>query len=172
MPVLALEINLLGRLIASHDYSSRSSLMRPVSVITNDIICQKAADPMTTLVPFSNAEFIAVAERQRAVIWMIPVTLATWVASVILDAMTQNSLFLALIWLPGIVSTVFVWHLAKAVKVSPIVYAVCSILPLIGLLTLLILNSRATGLLSGRGIRLGLTGARQADLKAMRQLRT
>lgn len=171
MPVLVLEIDWLGRLIASHDYSSCSSLIRSVSVITNDTISQKAADPMSTLVPFSNAEFIAVAERQRAVIWMIPVTLATWVAIVILDTMTQNSLFSALTWIPGIVSTVFVWHLAKAVKVSPIVYAALSMLPLVGLITLLILNSRATGLLSGRGIRLGLMGARQADLKAVRQLR-
>jgi hypothetical protein len=67
------------------------------------------------------------------------------------------------------VSVVFVYKLAKALRASAILYAICSILPGIGLFALLLLNSRAKGVLTSRGIRLGLMGALSADLAAFAQ---
>lgn len=118
------------------------------------------------LLPFTAAEVIAVAERQRAILWLILITFAAFLVCSVLTAVTNNPIFSALLWIPGIVSIVFVYKLAKALRASAILYALCSILPGISLFALLMLNSRATGVLTSRGIRLGLMGARSSDLSA------
>jgi hypothetical protein len=118
------------------------------------------------LLPFTAAEVIAVAERQRAILWLILISFAAFLVCTYLTAVTSNPLFSALLWIPGIVSIFFVYKLAKALRASAILYAICSILPGISLFTLLMLNSRATGVLTSRGIRLGLMGARSSDLSA------
>jgi len=118
------------------------------------------------LLPFTTAEVIAVAERQRAILWLILITFAAFLVCTYLTAITNNPILSVLLWIPGIVSIVFVYRLAKALRASAILYAICSILPGISLFTLLMLNSRATGVLTSRGIRLGLMGARSSDLSA------
>jgi hypothetical protein len=118
------------------------------------------------LLPFTAAEVIAVAERQRAILWLILISFAAFLVCTYLTAVTSNPSFSALLWIPGIVSIFFVYKLAKALRASAILYAICSILPGISLFTLLMLNSRATGVLTSRGIRLGLMGARSSDLSA------
>jgi len=118
------------------------------------------------LLPFTAAEVIAVAERQRAILWLILITFAAFLVSTYLTAITNNPIVSVLLWIPGIVSIVFVYRLAKALRASAILYAICSFFPVISLFTLLMLNSRATGVLTSRGIRLGLMGARTSDLSA------
>jgi len=125
--------------------------------------------PQSPPSPFTVAEVITVAERQRAILWLILISFAAFFACTYLTAVTENPLFSTLLWIPGIVSIVFVYKLAKAMKASAVLYAICSILPGISLLTLLMLNSRATGVLTSHGIRLGLMGARSSDLSAFAQ---
>jgi hypothetical protein len=66
----------------------------------------------------------------------------------------------------AITATVFVFMMA--IKVygtgTGIVLGLLVIIPLVGLITLLIINSKATAILKENDIRVGLLGARMSDL--------
>jgi len=66
----------------------------------------------------------------------------------------------------GVVAAVFVFMLAIKVYNLPvgILLAIGTLIPLAGLITLLIINGKATSMLQMRGVSVGLLGARMSDL--------
>jgi hypothetical protein len=110
---------------------------------------------MTDKIEYTNAGVLEIAKKQKAVIWLILVNLLTiWIpfASIII----------------GIIGVVFIYRLGKAVQSSlAVLYAILAFIPLLGLIGLLILNSKATAALKQRGIRVGLMGARAEDLSKL-----
>lgn len=58
------------------------------------------------------------------------------------------------------------YRLAKALQLpAPWVFVVCSFLPYVGVIVLLILNAQATAALKRAGIHVGLMGADRRDLE-------
>jgi len=101
---------------------------------------------------YSDAEIRVIASNQKAIMWLI---LGSFVAFFIPYAPI----------ITGILSLIFVYQLARAVRSSfAWVYAVLALIPFVGLIALLIINSQATQTLKRRGIRVGLMGADQSDL--------
>ena len=114
----------------------------------------------------SMRELYNVARYQRAVLL---VQILGGVASVLIAPSVTPPIALLLnlgLLLIGLASTVFVFLLATNVY-STAVGVVCGLLaliPCIGLITLLIINSKATGILRQNGIRVGFLGANLAEL--------
>jgi hypothetical protein len=100
---------------------------------------------------FSDAEIQLIAKKQRILIWII---LASLGAYFIRYAPIVT----------GIVSAVYMFQLARAVRKSGWVVAILAFIPLVGLIALLVINSEANDALKGRGIRVGLMGANKDDL--------
>ena len=80
-------------------------------------------------------------------------------------------LFLALLGLGGIflliTAAVFVFLLATKVYGTGlgVLLAILTLIPWVGLIVLLIINAKATGVLKRHGIRVGLLGAYMSDIK-------
>ena len=120
---------------------------------------------------FSPADILAIAFRQKAILWLILAQLTIILVRIwfminprLAFAERLTSPFLS--WIPltplllFILSPIFVFRLARSVRVSPAwLIAFFSLIPLVGLFVLLSINSTATGLLKGRHIRVGLMGA-------------
>jgi len=136
---------------------------------------------------YSNAEIIVIANRQKAMIWLILASVAAtgsqffpFLDMAIVAADDRQN---AMIWLKytallmfvirfvvmGILSMVFVYRLARATR-SPEagVYAVLALIPFVSLVGLLIVSSDATAALRRRGIRVGLMGANKDDLEKLK----
>jgi hypothetical protein len=132
---------------------------------------------------FSKADILEIARGQKAMIWLFLVSLfalgfrsipfldASIIAIVAhLKATVWLTLFsLALFGIrfvaTGILSMIYVYRLAQATRSpTPGLYAAMSLIPLIGLVVLLMVNSDATDLLRRRRIRVGLMGANKGDL--------
>lgn len=117
----------------------------------------------------SMRELYNVARYQRAVLLCLLVQILGGVASVLIAPSVTPPIALLLnlgLLLIGLASTVFVFLLATNVY-STAVGVVCGLLaliPCIGLITLLIINSKATGILRQNGIRVGFLGANLAEL--------
>lgn len=76
-------------------------------------------------------------------------------------------LFIALgVLAVGLAGTVFVFLLSTKVygTVQGIIFAIFTLIPCIGLIVLLIINSKATNILKANGIKVGLLGANPADI--------
>jgi hypothetical protein len=104
---------------------------------------------------FTNAEVVQVAKKQKAIIWLILASLAVVVfppAWIVI----------------AVVNLVFVYQLSKALKLSaPWVWCVGMIIPLVSLILLLRLNSKATAAIRGRGVTVGLMGASKAQIEKL-----
>jgi hypothetical protein len=111
---------------------------------------------MTTQITYSDAEVLCIAKHQKTIIWLILLSIPAYVAVVFIP-------FLPLI--VGIISLFFIYQLAAALKASaPWLWVVLALIPCVGLIALLVINSSATSALKARGIRVGLMGARKDDL--------
>lgn len=111
---------------------------------------------MATNQTYNNTEVLDIAKRQKAIIWLILISIPVYAASLVIP-------FLPLI--VGIISLVFIYQLAAALKESaPWLYVILGLIPCISLIALLVINSRATSALKAHGIRVGLMGARRDDL--------
>lgn len=80
----------------------------------------------------------------------------------------EGRLYLGLIALGVIITaTVFVFLLATKVYSTclGIVLGILTLIPCLGLIVLLIINAKATGVLKQNGIRVGLLGANTADIR-------
>lgn len=105
---------------------------------------------------YTDSEVLDIARRQKAILWLILISIPAYAASLVIP-------FLPLI--VGIVSLVFIYQLAAALKLSaPWLYVILGLIPCISLIALLVINSIAVSALKARGIRVGLMGARQDDL--------
>jgi hypothetical protein len=75
-----------------------------------------------------------------------------------------------ILWVVGVVcSIIFMYRLASALSLAGVLYAILMIFPCIGLITLLIVSSRATKALKTAGVKVGLFGVSSrtiAQLKA------
>ena len=117
---------------------------------------------MATNTTYTDAEVLDIAKHQKAIILLIPLSMAAYVAATFVP------------FLPvfvGIISLVFIYQLAAALKeTSPWLFVLLGIIPCISLIALLMINSRATSALKSRGIRVGLLGANEDDLKKIRSI--
>ena len=107
----------------------------------------------------------AIAGHQKAIILCILVYLCLIPVQFLIPEETRIYLALALIPL-GITATVFVFLLATRVYTqgTGIVLAILTLIPCIGLIVLLIINQKATGILKANGIHVGLLGASSSDI--------
>lgn len=65
----------------------------------------------------------------------------------------------------------FVYKLAISLRmVAPLVWCIAMFIPLVSLLLLLVLSQRATKAIRQKGVKVGLMGARIADLEALEPL--
>ncbi len=101
---------------------------------------------------FTNPEVVEVGKRQKAIIWLILISIP--------------AIFIPFTSLVvGLISVYFIYKLAKAVKSSLAwLYIILGFLPLISLLALLHLNAKATRALREKGLKVGLMGASSSDL--------
>ena len=105
---------------------------------------------------YSKTELLDIATGQKAVIWLMLLSIAAYAAAFVMP-------YIPLI--VGIISLMFIYRLAVSLKEpAPWQYVVLGIIPCAGVIALLVINSRATSVLRARGIRVGLMGARRDDL--------
>jgi hypothetical protein len=104
---------------------------------------------------YSTAEIVAVAKKQKAIIWLIPVSLAGFLfppAWIVMD----------------VVQIVFVYQLAKSLKLGDAwAWCIGMIIPVVSLILLLVLNGKATAAIRGKGVKVGLMGADKAQLEKL-----
>ncbi|MGH7976453.1 MAG: hypothetical protein ACREDS_12885 [Limisphaerales bacterium] len=114
---------------------------------------------------FTDKEVIAIAKRQKAILWLIVAELVTfWIPLWIPFLMPFISI------LAGIIGIIFIYRLGKAVHSSAVwVYVVLAFIPLVGLVVLFILNNKATRILRQHQIHVGVMGARNKDLNKLIQ---
>ena len=110
---------------------------------------------MADNIQFTGSEVLEIARRQKSILWLIIANLLTF-------------------WIPGasivtgLIGVIFIYRLGKVLRSSlAILYAILGFIPLVGLVGLLILNSKATGALRQRGVRVGLMGANREDLSGL-----
>jgi len=104
---------------------------------------------------FSDAEILAIANQQKILIWIV---LAGLFAFFIRYAPLVT----------GLPSAVYIYRLARALHKVAWGYAIAAFIPVVGLITLLAVNSDATAALRGRGIRVGLMGGNQDDMDRLK----
>jgi hypothetical protein len=125
----------------------------------------------------SIADLRGVATSQKAIIWCILGNLATLPLRFVLNELPptlQLAGFIGLIVFylaVGITATVFVFLLAVKVYSTGtgVALGILTLLPCIGLIVLLIINSKATGILQRNGVRVGLLGANMSDLARLEE---
>ena len=98
---------------------------------------------------WTKQDLIEVATRQRVIIcWMIPICLVTSFIPIV----------------PAIIQIYFIYKLAVALRSSVAwLYIVLAFIPLVALISLLVINGKATKRLQQNGIKVGLMGARMED---------
>ena len=111
---------------------------------------------MATNQNYTDTEVLVIAKRQKAIIWLILLSIPAYSASIVIP-------FIPIIF--TIISLVFIYQLAAALKESaPWLYVILGLIPCVSLIALLVINARATSALKARGIGVGLMGARKDDL--------
>ncbi len=115
---------------------------------------------------FTRQDLYSVAIYQKVILWCI---LAYFIAFIAQFAVPEGiRLLLSLVFLGVVVlATVFVFMLAlKIYSVGMgILLGILTLIPLIGLVTLVIINQKASGILNSHGYRVGLMGADLSQFK-------
>jgi hypothetical protein len=108
----------------------------------------------------SRADVRSVAVYQKVILFCILAYIAALVASFAMPPALRLFMGLGMMGV-GLVSAVFVFLLAiKVYNVAlGILFGVMTFIPCIGLVTLLVINSKATNVLKAHGYRVGLLGA-------------
>lgn len=107
----------------------------------------------------------AIAANQKVIIFCILIYLCLIPVQFMIPENLR--ILIALAYLPvAIIATVFVFLLATKVysTVTGVLLAILTFIPCIGLIMLLIINGKATGILQAHGIHVGLLGARSSDI--------
>ncbi len=114
----------------------------------------------------SPTDLKAIASFQKGIIFCILIYLGAVGAQFALPPQLRPIMGLGVLVL-GVVSTVFVFRLAMRIYSTGvgIVLGILTLIPCIGLIVLLIVNSKATGILKENGITVGLLGANSSDIK-------
>jgi hypothetical protein len=128
----------------------------------------ESALPIKRMSPFTDAQILEIARNQERILWLLLASCVVVLGSFLVPpGVIAGSLFLAALAAIGIVATVLIYRLSKALERSPWVYVVCAFIPYVNTATLLIMNLRATAALRSRGISVGLMGANQSDLSKL-----
>jgi hypothetical protein len=122
-------------------------------------------------------ELFAIARCQRVILYCVLFNIGLTIVSYATKPLEDNlppiaQISLGLGWLAlATVQIVFVFLLATKVygTGTGIAMAVFVIVPCVGLLLLLLINGKATSILREYGVHVGLMGARQKDLEALRR---
>jgi hypothetical protein len=102
---------------------------------------------------FSTSELTEIAKYQKMIIWLI------------LIGMVLPFIHPSLSILSSVIQAIFVYNLAVAMRSQPAaIYCFLMFIPLVGLITLLVLNGNATSILKTNGIAVGLMGANPSDI--------
>ena len=115
---------------------------------------------------FSKEQIIAIAKNQKFVL----IFLLFRIISYLLCGMAGDALgplFSLLVLVFSILTVIFFVKLMMALRIATIwvvVRAVLSFLPIIGLVVLLVVNSKATKVLKSTGIEIGLLGASKSTI--------
>lgn len=108
--------------------------------------------------PLSLAHIQNIAKYQRAFLWLVLLNF------IFLKAQIDSIAFASII---GIGFAFFTFKLAKAIDSSPLLNAILGLVPVVNLVTLFILNRKATKVLKENGVSVSLMGANKADLKRL-----
>jgi hypothetical protein len=105
---------------------------------------------------WSNEELLELATRQKHLIWMV--------------LMSLIAMFIPYATLiTGAIQVYFIFKLAQALRSTRAwLYIILIFIPLVGLITLLYLNSEATKALRANHIKVGFMGARSSELEKLR----
>jgi hypothetical protein len=125
----------------------------------------------------SPSDLRTVAISQKAVIFCILGNLATIPLRIALEQMPATTalpgflILLAFYLAVGITATVFVFMMAVRVygTGAGVALGILTLVPCVGLITLVIINQKATGVLQQHGIRVGFLGANMGDLPPSRR---
>src|SRR5206468_2812306 len=94
---------------------------------------------MATNMTYGDADVLDIAKRQKAIIWLILISIPAYIVSLKIPFLP---------FIVGIISLVFIYQLAAALKESaPWLYVVLGVIPCVSLIALLVINSRATSAL-------------------------
>ena len=104
---------------------------------------------------WSSDDLLDVADNQKHVIWLL-----------VLGLLAPLNQLLAVVI--GIVQAWFMFRLTQAVRLSTAVYVVAALIPIVGLVALLVVNGKATKVLRRNGVRVGLLGAKSADVARLK----
>ena len=120
------------------------------------------------------AQLLETAKQQRRILLLllisIPVTLPMIAVQSTVEpgpaALAMVLLFLLGLIVLGVLSVIATYRLVKALQLqAPWVYVLCSFIPYVSMVTMLIINGRATAVLNRAGIHVGLMGADPRDLE-------
>ena len=110
---------------------------------------------MEDKIVYTDADILEIAKKQQIVLW------AFFFCLFIFTIPNTKGVVV-------IIFAIFIYQLAKALRASNAwLYPILAIIPFIGFITLAVINSKATAALRERGIRVGIMGARKADLSKL-----
>lgn len=114
---------------------------------------------------WTNAEVLVVAESQKQILWMILLN----IIATLLALHAPSALFSYAPVVTGIITVYFIYKLAVALRsTAPWVYMILAFVPLVSLIALFFINSRATKRLEVHEIKVGLMGAKATDLEKLK----
>jgi len=126
--------------------------------------------------PFSREELVRIARSQKGIINLILVNLLVvmclvglliWMGPERKSVPEVDVLGRGTAAVVNIITVVFIYRMAKALRLTAWLFAVAAFVPCIGLLALLLVNHLATEALRYQGVRVGLLGARISDLESL-----
>lgn len=109
----------------------------------------------------------AIAKLQKSVLLLIPINLLVFLSQFILPAGFENLIVVCILGLT-VMATALAFMLALKVMNAAlgVLLGILTLIPLFGLISLLIINGKATSILRSHGISVGLLGARMADFES------
>lgn len=112
-----------------------------------------------TTIRYRNDQILEIARCQKAIIWLILVSIPGYVASLVIPMLPL---------LITLISLVFIFRMAVALEVyAPWLYVLFGLIPLINLVALLVINGRATTALRTHGVEVGVMGAKREGLQSL-----
>lgn len=134
---------------------------------------------MTTVMDYNNEDLLRIARAQKLLVWIfligaLLVCAAVTTAAVAAARAGSGSQVLPAPW-AGLLravqiafwlgAVIFAYWVARALKTRAVwVYVILMLIPCVSLITLLVLNYKATAVLRTHGVHVGLFGAKKEDL--------
>jgi hypothetical protein len=100
-------------------------------------------------------QLLEIAKRQKTILWLILINILA-------------SFLPPLLLIIGVIQIYFLSKLSTAINMRSWAYIVGGFIPFINFIVLAVLNSKATAMLQANGIRVGLMGAKSADLNRLK----